>query len=71
MNYDKETLISKLAEVLANVKRADVLKVIQENGLRHPTGFLKKKVGIIHQQPLKLSRKLKSRLQLLSQTQRS
>ena len=49
MNYDKETLISKLAEAfpnVANVKRADVIKVIEENGLRYPHWFFKEnKVG--------------------------
>lgn len=49
MNYDKETLITKLAETfpnVANVKRADVIKVIEEHGLKYPHWFFKEnKVG--------------------------
>lgn len=49
MNYDRETLITKLAEAfpnVSNVKRADVINVIEEHGLRYPHWFFKEnKVG--------------------------
>ena len=49
MNYDKETFLNALAETfpnVANVQRADVIKVIEENGLRYPHWFFKEnKVG--------------------------
>jgi len=49
MNYDKETFLNALAETfpnVASVQRADVIKVIEENGLRYPHWFFKEnKVG--------------------------
>ena len=44
MNYDKETFLNALAETfpnVASVQRADVIKVIEENGLRYPHWFFK------------------------------
>lgn len=49
MNYDRETLITKLAETfptVSNVKRADVINVIEEHGLKYPHWFFREnKVG--------------------------
>jgi len=49
MNYDRETLITKLAETFptaSSVKRADVINVIEEHGLKYPHWFFREnKVG--------------------------